>query len=99
MTRSRRDLLKALAALAPLSCVGRPAGRTIEGSIVGGAYARGHRLRDGRELRPGRREETEVVIIGRSGGLHEYGARKGAHLAEAKYVLVEGCAAFGVAHE
>jgi glycine/D-amino acid oxidase-like deaminating enzyme len=64
VTRSRRDLLKALAALGPLACVGRARGRTIAGSIVGGDHGRGHLLREGVRTRPARREEAEVVIAG-----------------------------------
>jgi len=61
---SRRDLLKALAGLGLASCAGRPAGRAIEGSIVGGAHALGHRIRDGYGPRPARWEDVGVAILG-----------------------------------
>jgi hypothetical protein len=62
---TRRELLQGLAGLAAVSCTGRLASRTIAGSIVGGAHALGHRIRDG--FRPGapeRREEVGVAILG-----------------------------------
>lgn len=64
MSLSRRDLLRSLAGLGAVACVGRPKGRRIEGSIVGGAHQRGHRLRQGFRPSPTRREEVRVAILG-----------------------------------
>jgi phytoene dehydrogenase-like protein len=61
---SRRELLRALTGLAFVSCAGRPAGRAIRGSIVGGAHAVGHRIRDGHRPRPARWEDVGVAILG-----------------------------------
>jgi monoamine oxidase len=61
---SRRDLLKGLVGAGVVSCAGRPAGRAIRGTIVGGAHARGHRIRDGFRPSPKRREQTAVAILG-----------------------------------
>lgn len=60
-------MLAALAGAAGASaCVGRtPSGRRVAGSIVGGAHALGHRLRDlGSLPLPSRREEIPVAILG-----------------------------------
>jgi phytoene dehydrogenase-like protein len=62
--RSRRDILQAFAALAAVSCTTRTRGRTIAGSIVGGAHPRGHKLREGFRPKPDRWTETDVVIVG-----------------------------------
>ena len=64
MTVSRREALKGLAALGTLSCAGRPAGRTIAGSIVGGAHRRAHLLREGFRPAPDRWEDVGVAILG-----------------------------------
>ena len=62
---TRRELLQCFAGLAAASCSGRPAGRTLAGSIVGGAHALGHRVRDGfRPSAPARREQAGVAILG-----------------------------------
>ena len=69
MRLSRRDLLRGLAGAAGLasagvvSCVGRrPSGPT--GAIVGGAHARGHRVRDGFRPVPESWREVTVAVIG-----------------------------------
>ncbi|HUG52450.1 MAG TPA: NAD(P)-binding protein, partial [Vicinamibacteria bacterium] len=59
---SRRDLLRGLAGLGLAAC--SPARRGPTGSIVGGAHARGHRLRDGFRAEPEAWEETEVAVLG-----------------------------------
>jgi len=68
MRLSRRDLLRGLAGAAGLasagvvSCVGRrPAGPT--GAIVGGAHARGHRVRDGFRPVPESWRDVTVAVI------------------------------------
>lgn len=61
---SRRELLGRLAALPLLGCRAGRGGRTIAGSIVGGADARGHRLRGGFRPDPARTEEVPVAILG-----------------------------------
>lgn len=65
MRLSRRDVLQGLGALAAGACGPRRATRRpIGGSIVGGAHARGHRLRDLVSLAPGSWERTSVAIVG-----------------------------------
>ena len=64
MKASRRQILEALAALAGVSCTGRSRGRVIAGSIVGGAHAFGHKIREGTRPRPERWEETGTAIVG-----------------------------------
>lgn len=64
MSPSRRDFIKGVAGLSLVACSGRPAGRRIQGSIVGGAHNLGHRLRDGFRPRPTRFEEIPVAIVG-----------------------------------
>ena len=64
MTRTRREILQSFAALAAVSCTGRRRGRAVAGSIVGGAHARGHKIREGLRPRPDRWEETGVAIVG-----------------------------------
>lgn len=64
MPTARRDVLKALAGAAAASCVRGPKGRAIGGSIVGGAHARGHRLREASRRAPARWEETAVAVVG-----------------------------------
>jgi phytoene dehydrogenase-like protein len=62
MRLSRRDLLAGL--LATGACArGRPP-RRIEGAIVGGAHARGHRLREPQTGAPDAWERASVVIVG-----------------------------------
>lgn len=62
---TRRELLEGLAGLAAVSCTGRPAGRRLAGSIVGGSFSLGHRVRDGfRPAAPPRREEVGVLVLG-----------------------------------
>ena len=58
------NLLGALAGLPAAACSGRFGGRRIAGSIVGGSLARGHLLRERRELSPSKREEVAVAILG-----------------------------------
>jgi phytoene dehydrogenase-like protein len=60
----RRDVLKGLLGLGATACWGRPAGRTIGGSIVGGAHRRGHTIRDGRPGVPDVWEDVPVAIVG-----------------------------------
>jgi glycine/D-amino acid oxidase-like deaminating enzyme len=62
--RTRREVLQAFAALGAVSCTGRSGGRTIAGSIVGGAHTRGHKIREGLRLSPDRWEQTGVAIVG-----------------------------------
>jgi glycine/D-amino acid oxidase-like deaminating enzyme len=66
MATARRQVLKGLVGLGATACWGRPAGRTIRGSIVGGAHARGHRIRDraGAAARPDVWEDVPVAVIG-----------------------------------
>jgi phytoene dehydrogenase-like protein len=64
LTATRRELLQAFAALAAVSCTGRSRGRTIAGSIVGGAHTRGHKIREGLRPKPDRWEETGVAVVG-----------------------------------
>jgi phytoene dehydrogenase-like protein len=64
VTRTRREVLQAFAALGAVSCTGRAGGRTIAGSIVGGADRRGHKIREGFRPTPDRWEETAVAIVG-----------------------------------
>ena len=58
---NRRRLLQSSPALLFAGCSDRGG---ISGSIVGGSHARGHRLRDGGLPLIGRKEKTEVVIVG-----------------------------------
>jgi hypothetical protein len=60
----RRDLLAALALLAPAACRRRSPGRPIEGSIVGADHARGHRLLQQMTGVATRREHVQVAILG-----------------------------------
>jgi glycine/D-amino acid oxidase-like deaminating enzyme len=60
----RRDVLRAFAALGATACTGRLRGRTLRGSIVGGAQRRGHELRDGFRPKPDRWHEVPVVVVG-----------------------------------
>jgi glycine/D-amino acid oxidase-like deaminating enzyme len=64
MRVSRREVLKGLGALAAGACRRPPAPRPIAGSIVGGAHARGHRLRERPRPTPKDWEPVPVVIIG-----------------------------------
>jgi protoporphyrinogen oxidase len=66
MRLRRRDVLKGIAAAAAgVACRGGGAGaRHIEGSIVGGAARRGHRLRERFRPRPKRFDDVPVVILG-----------------------------------
>jgi phytoene dehydrogenase-like protein len=64
VNRTRRELLQRLAALGTLACARRVGGRTIAGSIVGGAHSRGHKIREGFRPRPDRWDETGTVIVG-----------------------------------
>ncbi len=64
MRFSRRDVLKGLGALAAGACRRPPATQGIGGSIVGGAHARGHRLRDRTSSAPDSWERASVVIVG-----------------------------------
>lgn len=64
MRATRRDVLGMLASLAAGACRGRAVPRRIGGSIVGGAHARGHRLREGMGARPDTWERASVVIVG-----------------------------------
>src|SRR5260370_13750420 len=69
MKLSRRDLLRGLAGAAGIAGTGlavcgraRPSGRT--GSIVGGADARGHRVRDGCRPVPEAWQDVTVAVLG-----------------------------------
>lgn len=64
MRLSRRELLEGLLGITAAACTGRPAGRSIEGSIVGGSFRLGHRVRDGFSPVPERWEEAGVAILG-----------------------------------
>jgi phytoene dehydrogenase-like protein len=68
MRVSRRDLLRGLAgagiAGAGLAACGRGRVRKITGAIVGGAHARGHRLRDGFLPEPTSWTDVAVAVIG-----------------------------------
>jgi phytoene dehydrogenase-like protein len=61
---TRRQVLEGLGALAVGACRRAPSTRTIGGSIVGGAHARGHRLRDRTSSGPDSWERASVVIVG-----------------------------------
>jgi hypothetical protein len=61
---TRREVLLGLAGAGASACWGRPAGRTIRGSIVGGAHARGHHVRDSPPSIPDRWDEVPVAILG-----------------------------------
>ena len=63
MPASRRDVLKGLTAVAVAGCR-RAEARKIGGSIVGGAHARGHRLRDRSRPEPATWERAGTAIIG-----------------------------------
>jgi glycine/D-amino acid oxidase-like deaminating enzyme len=64
MTLSRRDLLRGLAGAGMAACA-RPARRgRPTGSIVGGAHARGHRLRDGFRPKPESWRDVGVAVLG-----------------------------------
>jgi len=60
----RRDVLKSLGALALGTCRRPPAMPAIGGSIVGGAHARGHRLREAKAATPDSWERASIVIVG-----------------------------------
>src|SRR5260370_16653278 len=69
MKLSRRDLLRGLAGAAGIAGTGlavcgraRPSGPT--GSIVGGAHARGHRVRDGFRPVPEAWQDVTVAVLG-----------------------------------
>ena len=69
MKLSRRDLLRGLAGAAGIASTGLGAcarGRTSgpTGSIVGGAHARGHRVRDGFRPVPEAWQEVTVAVLG-----------------------------------
>ena len=60
----RRRLLTGLAGLALAGCARKEPARRIEGGIVGGAHARGHRLREGFRPPPDTTEDAGVAILG-----------------------------------
>src|SRR4051812_19261288 len=67
MRLSRRDLLARVAGAAAAAGAAGCATRrrpTITGAIVGGAHARGHRLRDGFRPEPGSWSDVGVAIVG-----------------------------------
>jgi len=66
MRISRRDLLRGLAGAAGAGLAGcaRARSRAITGAIVGGAHARGHRLRDGFRPVPESWQDVAVAVIG-----------------------------------
>jgi glycine/D-amino acid oxidase-like deaminating enzyme len=67
MPLTRRDLLKGgLLGIAAAACRGtpKPAAAGITGSIVGGAFRRGHRLREAAPPRVAPGERTGVAIVG-----------------------------------
>jgi phytoene dehydrogenase-like protein len=64
MRLSRRELLAGLGLVAAGCSRGAPRGGVIQGSIVGGAHARGHRLREPTSGRPDAWERASVVIAG-----------------------------------
>lgn len=69
MRLSRRDLLRGLAGAAGIANTGMAAcarGRTTgpTGSIVGGAHARGHRVRDGFRPAPESWQDVTVAVLG-----------------------------------
>src|SRR5688572_26910048 len=64
MRFSRRDVLKGLGALAAGACRRAPPPRRIAGSIVGGAHARGHRVRDRAAAAPESWGRASVAILG-----------------------------------
>jgi glycine/D-amino acid oxidase-like deaminating enzyme len=64
MPSTRRDVLKALAAVAATACRRTPPRPPIGGSIVGGAHARGHRLRESTRPEPESWESAGVAIVG-----------------------------------
>ncbi len=63
---NRRQFLQGSLTLAGLSLVGCPSGRTptLEGTVVGASWQRGHRLREASELKTGQRLRTDVAILG-----------------------------------
>jgi hypothetical protein len=61
---SRRAALLALGAPALAACTPRTRARRIEGRIVGGNHAFGHRLREGRASPAASADEVEVAILG-----------------------------------
>jgi protoporphyrinogen oxidase len=63
MALSRRDLLRGLAGTG-LAAACRTSRGTITGSIVGGAHARGHRVRDGFRPEPQEWRDVAVAILG-----------------------------------
>ncbi|HEY6555288.1 MAG TPA: NAD(P)-binding protein, partial [Vicinamibacteria bacterium] len=61
---SRRRALQVLGASALGACVPRARPPKIEGGIVGGNHRRGHRVWEGKGVRPGMREEVGIAILG-----------------------------------
>src|SRR5207245_6439067 len=68
MAFSRRDLLRGLAGLGmagtAAGCARGGRGRAITGGIVGGAHARGHRVRDGFRPVPESWRDVTVAVLG-----------------------------------
>src|ERR1700741_5035344 len=66
MRLSRRDLLRGLAGAAGIAgaACSRRHGPRLTGSIVGGAHARGHRVRDGFRPEPEAWQDVAVAVLG-----------------------------------